>query len=227
MRINLTIDLHSYIGHPYWPQMSVLVNIQKESGMNRARSTANRRKALEEWLRAEGMSLADYEALEEAAARPFYTTPDDPALVLVPRRHTESMLVATCDSARSAMRPCPADMVRTVLRPSAWQTDIKVSDALMWERYAVVTSGTGAKLSNQRGLRRNLYVGGKPPGDLPATEPVTATGWLDINPEMVRPEVLHKALSWAGEWVGIGASRKMGWGRFDILNFDVVTADGD
>jgi len=36
---------------------------------------------------------------------------------------------------------------------------------------------------------------------------------------MVRPETLKKALEWAGEWVGIGASRKMGFGRFTITEF--------
>lgn len=217
MLVRLTVDVHSYIGHPYWPEMEQVVNITKESGMARARSTANRRKALEEYLRSEGMTLAEYDQLVEAANRPFHT--DDTGLIVIPKRHVDGMLVATCDTARSAMRPCPPDMVRTVLRASAWATTMKPADALTWTRYAVVTSGTGAKLSNQRGLRSNQYIGAQPPGDCTPTGPVTATGTLDLNEEMVRPDVLRRALEWAGEWVGIGASRKMGWGRFSLLDF--------
>lgn len=217
MRINLTIDLHSYVAHPYRPEMERLINIVKESGMSRARSTANRRKALEEHLRSEGMSLADYDRLEAAANRPWDTDPD--GRIVIPRLNVVSMLVATCDTIRAAQRPCPPDMVRTVLRPTEWATDVTPDAALTWTRFAVVTSGTGAKLSNQRGMRTNEYVGAAPPeGD--ATKPVTATGSVDVNPDMVRPEVLANALSWAGEWVGIGASRKMGWGRFTLAGFD-------
>ena len=35
-----------YVAHPYWPEMYELIEITKKSGMNRAKSDANRRKAL-------------------------------------------------------------------------------------------------------------------------------------------------------------------------------------
>jgi hypothetical protein len=78
----LTVDLHSYVGHPYWPEMEQLINITKESGMNRARSSANRRAALEEWLRANNMTLADFERLEAEANRPFHL--DDDGRIVIP-----------------------------------------------------------------------------------------------------------------------------------------------
>lgn len=216
MRIDLTIDLHSYLADPYRSERAKVVNITKESGESRARSTANRRKALEEYLRANGMTVAEYDALVEMANQPWTLTD---GTIEIPRLNVVSMCVAMCDSIRAAGRPCPPDAVRTVLRPSAWSTPVKPAEARVWERFAVVTSGTGAKLSNQRGLRRNEYIGATPPEGEP-TEGVIATGTFDINPDMVRPEVLATALSWAGEWVGIGASRKMGWGRFTVLQFD-------
>jgi len=213
--IQVTVHLRSYIAHPYWPEMERLVTIQKESGMNRARSSANRRKALEEYLKANQMTLANYEALEAAAQRPWHVRGEH---IIIPNESVEAMLVATCDTIRAANRPCPPEMVRTVLRASSWETDASPEQGKLWERYAVVTSGTGAKLSNQRGLRRNWYVGGEPPTGEP-TAKVIATGTLAPNPEMVKPAILRQALEWAGEWVGIGASRKMGWGRFELLDW--------
>jgi hypothetical protein len=216
MHIGLTVDLHSYVSHPYRPEMERVINITKESGMSRARSTANRRKALEEYLRSEGMTLADFDALVERANQPWDT--DEEGCIVIPRLHVTSMIVATCDSIRTAGRPCSPDMVRTVIRPSGWVTNVRPADAATWTRFAVVTAGTGAKLSNQRGLRVNQFIGAKPPDGEP-TKPVQATGSVDVNPDMVRPEVLANALSWGGESVGIGASRKMGWGRFDLVEF--------
>jgi hypothetical protein len=204
-----TVHLVSYIGHPYWPEMAQLVDITKQSGMNRARSSANVRKALEEYLQAQGMTLADYERIKAAAELPFYTVDGPGTAIIVPELHVTSMLVQTCDTIRSAGRPCPPDQVRSVMRCAPWVTKHTAPDGV-WERFAVVSSGTGAKLSNQRGFRTNPYI-----------ENAKAAGAIELLPEMVRPEVLQKALTWAGERIGIGACRKMGWGRFRISDWQV------
>lgn len=208
---DLYVRLHSYIGHPYWPERERLINIIKESGMSRARSTANRRKALEEYLRSAGMTFAQYEELEMKANEPFYR---DGSFIVVPELHVMSMIVATCDTIRAAGRPVPPDQVRSALTVSIWVTDRKEPDGT-WERFAVVTGGTGAKLSNQRALRSNPYIG-VPPGDLDG-DSVPVAGTIALNPGMVKPQILLDALRWAGANIGIGASRKMGWGRFDVL----------
>jgi hypothetical protein len=216
---DLKIDLQSYIAHPYWPEREMVINITKESGMQRARSDANRRKALEEYLRSKEMTLADWDALNVLADRPFYTNGDGSTIV-VPKRHVISMLVSTCTMARAAFRPCPPDVARIALRASEWKTNVLVADAHAWERFAVVSSGTGAKLSNQRGYRKNLFVGAEPPEGEP-TIPVVATGTIEIDDQMVKPDVLRNALTWAGVFVGIGASRKMGWGRWKVVEFSI------
>jgi len=213
----LRINVESFVGHPYWPERERLINIIKESGMSRARSTPNRNKALEQHLITQGMTLAEYEELERLASRSFYTDADD--RVLIPKHVVDGMLTAACDTIRSAGRPCPPDMVRVVLRSSPWHSDRSPDEALIWERYVVVSTGTGAKLSNQRALRRNSYLGAQPPGEVPATPAMTCTGTLDLDPEMVKPAVAEQMLRWAGQNVGIGASRKMGWGRFKVLEF--------
>lgn len=217
----IEVELHSYIADPYWPEVEKVINIQKQSGMNRARSSANARKALEEYLRSEQMTLADYDKLVELSKRPFYTNGDGSSIV-IPASKVAAMLVQTCDTARAAFRPCAPEQVRVAMRIGEWQTNARVEDAQIWERFAVVSSGTGAKLSNQRGLRRSYFIGAMPPDACTPTKPVVAKGGIDINETMVRPEVLEKALDYAGESIGIGASRKMGWGRFSVTRWEQI-----
>lgn len=199
-----------YIAEPYWPEMARLIDIQEQSGVNRARSAANRRKALEEYLRLNGMTVADYDALETLARRPFHTDAD--GAIIIPTMQVHAFLVAVCHQARSATRPCPPDQVRTLVDATEWATGKSAPDGV-WERFVTVNAGTGAKLSNQRGLRRSSYIAD-----------FTATGRVGVDPQFVKPDVLRAAIAWGGQNVGIGAARKMGWGRFTLDAFAPVAA---
>jgi hypothetical protein len=196
------VHLDTYIAHPYWPEREKLINIGKESGISRARTPATRRKALDDYLAATGMTRGQYEDLERAASRPFYTSDD--GTIIVPALHVISMIVATCDQVSARARPCAPDLARTLIRPTGWATSKTAPDGI-WERFAVVSAGTGQKLSNQRALRADPYI-----------ENTGATGVIAIDETAIRPEVLWKALAWAGTHVGIGAARKMGKGRFTL-----------
>lgn len=204
----LDVLLHSYIGHPYWPERERVINITKMSGMSRARSDANRRKALETWLKENGMTFADWEGLQEIADRPFYT--DSTGQIVIPELHVISMIVAACDSARAAQRPISPDQVRSAITVSPWATGKKEPDKV-WERFAVVTAGTGQKLSNQRALRVNPFI-----------EATACTGTVMLNQALVSPDKFRKLLDYAGTDIGIGASRKMGFGRFTIRSMSPV-----
>jgi hypothetical protein len=193
-----------YVGHPYTPDMYRYIEITKLSGMNRARSTANRRKALEEHLNQIGMTLADFEELERRSKIAF--TYED-GFIVIPAHHVQSFLVATCDEIRSASRPSPPEQVRSRIRVTGWRTDKTEPDG-NWERFALVATGTGAKLSNQRAFRTNAYITG-----------FKARGEMSINADFVDPKTLEAAIRWGGENVGVGASRKMGWGRFSLEAF--------
>lgn len=194
-----------YIADPYWPELEKYINIQKQSGMNRARSLANRRKCLEEYLGSIGMSLSEYEALERKSKQPFYLERSE---IIIPELHVISFLVATCDEARSATRPCEPNQVRSRFVVTPWRTGKSQADGI-WSRFAVVAAGGGQKLSNQRGLRESQYI-----------KDFSATGSITFDPDFVDPMTLQRALEWGGMFVGIGASRKMGWGRFALTAFD-------
>jgi hypothetical protein len=196
------VHLDTYIAHPYWPEREKLINIQKESGLSRARTAQTRRKALDDYLASIDMTRAQYDDLERLASRPFYTS--DEGVIIVPALHVVSMIVATCDTISARARPCAPNLVRTLIRPTGWHTAKTAPDGV-WERFATVTSGTGQKLSNQRALRADPYI-----------EDTDATGVIGIDQTTIRPDVLWKALAWAGTHVGIGAARKMGKGRFTL-----------
>ena len=199
-----------YIADPYWPAVAQLIDIQKKSGVNRAKSDANRRKALESYFAATGMTMADYEALEKRSKEPFYTMNGNGSEIIIPDLHVISCLVAICDEARAAQRPCSPVQVRARFICSPWTTGKLGADGI-WERFATVASGTGAKLSNQRGLRRSSYI-----------EKFTACGEIEFDETFVEAKILRQAFEWGGRFVGIGASRKMGWGRFELRRFEQV-----
>ena len=215
------VTIESYIAHPYWEQQEQVINIIKESGTARARSAMNRDNALTAYLEKLKMTREDFEELKRLAARPFHT--DVEGYIIIPKRSVDGMLTQAADTARAALRAVRAEQVRTSLRATSWLTNTRPEEAKVWKRFVVVTGGGGMKLSNQRALRENLYVGEKPPDDQCEPGPaVEATGSVEIDPEMVSPDKLYDMLKWAGSWVGIGASRKMGWGRFSIHDWTVV-----
>lgn len=191
-----------YIAHPYWPEMYEVIEITKKSGMNRAKSDANRRKALEEYLRANNMTLRDFEELEACSRRPFHL--DDAGRIVIPPESVMAFLVAANDTARAATRACPPDQVWSRIRATPFVTDRTGPDGV-WRRFATVNLGTGARASNQRGLRENHFI-----------ENFTALGQLSFDEQTVDPEALRNLIAWGGQFVGLGSSRKMGKGRFEI-----------
>jgi len=187
-----------------------LIEITKLSGMNRARATQNARRALEEHLKTIDMTLADYETLKQRAARPFHTRPTGE--IIIPADQFLSFLVATCDTARAAQRPCQPAEVRSRFTVTDLATDKSAPDGV-WSRFATVSQGAGKKLSNQRGLRENAFIAD-----------FQARGAITFDPQFVRPEVVAQAIRWGGETVGIGASRKMGKGRFVLTRWEPAPA---
>jgi hypothetical protein len=210
MLMTANIQCHfdkGYIANPYWAAIDRLINIQKKSGINRAKSDAKRRRALEEHLKMIGMSLADYEALEKEASEPFYR--DKTGAIIIPQNQVEAFLVATCHQVSSQMRPCEPDQVRSRFVCCDWETGKKEQDGV-FQRFVTVTSGTGNKLSNQRGLRTNPFI-----------SHFVAHGGIRFDADFVDAATLNQAIKWGGMFVGIGASRKMGWGRFRLASFQV------
>jgi hypothetical protein len=193
--------------------MYQVIEITKKSGMNRAKSDANRRKSLEEYLRANGMVLTDFERLEALSKRPFHF--DKGGQIIIPPESLMAFLVSCNAQARAAFKACDPDQVWARIAATPLTTGKTKPDGV-WSRFATVNLGTGAKASNQRGLRENAYI-----------SDFTASGQITFDEETVDPPTLKNLIGWGGQFVGIGASRKMGKGRFQLARFDLISAGLD
>jgi hypothetical protein len=210
----LTIDtaftfVSPYIADPYWPEMYEVIEITKKSGLNRAKSDANRRKSLEEYLRQNDMVLADFKRLEELSKRPFHTVGDE---IVIPPENVMAFLVAANDMARAAFKACPPEQVHARMTTTHYTTGKMAPDGI-WKRFVSPKLGTGAKASNQRGMRLSAYI-----------ENFTARGSLTVDEQTVDVPTLANLVKWGGTFVGIGASRKMGKGRFQLTGWAVNAA---
>ena len=195
-----------YIADPYHPEREELINIQKNSGMNRARSEQKREDALKEYLRRNGYTLEQYAELERLARRQFYTAPD--GTIIISSHQFYGCLIESARNIAASQRPCDPNNLRHVLRVSDFRTEKTQADGT-FKRLVMPKSGTGQPLSNQRALRMNDYI-----------EAFESHGTLAFFPEDIRnADELPDFLTYAGQRIGVGASRKMGMGRFLVKTY--------
>jgi hypothetical protein len=190
-----------YIADPYWPAREKAINIEKESGTNRARSMERRQRALQDYLQANGMTLADYQQLKAEASRPFYA---EDGYIIIPAHQLYGALAQGAALASRSIAVARPETIRTVLRVSDFTTPKQGPDGV-WERFVPVKAGPGNKLSNQRALRSNAYI-----------EDFEAQGELHFSTDILQPQKVKDFLRFVGQEIGVGASRKMDWGRFTI-----------
>jgi hypothetical protein len=211
--VRQTIDISlsfekGYIADPYFPAREQLINLQKISGMNRAKSEDKRQQALKDYLQRQGISQEEYLEIEKAAKEPWYRSEGG---IIIPSHQLYGCLIESCRNASATLKPCDPDNLRHVLDVSDLATGKGTHDGI-FQRLVMPKSGTGQPLSNQRALRENPFIAD-----------FTATGTLAFFPEDLRGEgnTLYDFICWAGQRIGVGASRKMGYGRFQVQTWRV------
>jgi hypothetical protein len=174
--------------------------------MNRARSEQKREDALKEYLRRNGYTLEQYAELERLARRPFYT--DAAGAIIISSHQMYGCLIEAARNSTASQRPCEPNNLRHLLRVSDFATGKTQADGT-YKRLVMPKSGTGQPLSNQRALRMNDFIAD-----------FEAVGTLGYFPDEIRnPDELPDFLAYAGQRIGVGASRKMGCGRFVVKAF--------
>jgi hypothetical protein len=201
-----------YIADPYMPETAQLIDIQKSSGMNRARSEAKRTLALSEYLKRQGITAEEYRDLEVLAKRPWYrqdmahyTGP-----IVVPAHQLYGCLIQAADSLNKSQRPCTPDNLRHLLRLTDFPTDRQKEDGI-YNRLVMPKNGAGQPLSNQRSLRSDPFI-----SDFKAKGTVSF-----IREQILNADELPDFLAYAGVTIGVGAARKMACGRFEVETWDV------
>ena len=174
--------------------------------MNRARSEQKREENLKEYLRRNGYTLEQYAELERLARRQFYTAAD--GTIIISSHQFYGCLIEAARNISASQRPCEPNNLRHVLRVSDFRTEKTQADGT-YKRLVMPKSGTGQPLSNQRALRMNDYIAD-----------FEAVGTLRFFPDDIRnADELPDFLTYAGQRIGVGASRKMGCGRFVLKSF--------
>lgn len=177
--------------------------------MNRARSEQKRDENLKEYLRRNGYTPEQYALLEQQARRPFYTQED--GTIIISSHQFYGCLIQSADTLSASQRPCDPGNLRHIMRVSDLVTNRRKPDGI-YTRLVMPKSGTGQPLSNQRTMRSNAYI-----------EQFTARGQIGFYPDDVHNvDELQDFLIYAGERIGVGASRKMGCGRFEVTEYKLL-----
>lgn len=200
IKLSVVVPMGSYIGHPYWPEKDDLINIHKKSGFNRARTPNTKEKALKGYLDSIGMTMDDYQELKKLAERQWYRQDnvDQTSEIVIPRHQISGCLVQAINNSPSAVRgPYKADTVRVVLQISDFGTGKFEADEV-FDRFVKLEQ------SNQRSRQTNeVIVDFDAGGFIHAERPFTNKDLKD----------LVRLLNYAFKNAGVGASRKMGYGR--------------
>lgn len=193
---------NGYIAHPYWVERAEVIDIVKRSGTNRCRSEEKRQQTLRAYLEKEGLTMEDYQNLCELSERQWYRqdgTKD--GVIVIPRHQLSGCLTQACQSAPSGSKYKP-DQLRSLVSVSDFVTEKTKCDGV-FKRFVKLET------SNQRSAQSNEFI-----------KDFEAEGTVTIDPEVTDADSIKVLLQYAGKHIGVGASRKMGYGRFTVTQFE-------
>lgn len=168
--------------------------------MKRVRSEQKAARALADYLSGHGMTMDDYQALQVLAERPFYTA-DGTGEIIISEHQVYGVLAQAASLASASVRLARPEQIRTVLQVEDWRTGKTEPDGV-WERFV------RNPLTNQRGLRSNPYL-----------SDFDATGELRFSEDILDQDKVRRFIEFCGREVGVGASRKLGWGRYEVVGW--------
>lgn len=209
MNIDVTLEMRSYIAHPFWPETNWCIDIEKKSGVNRQKSEEKRVAALKAECSNRGVTYEQYLEWKQLSKRAFYTRDD--GTIYIPRHQVAGALVQAIGGAPKALRgPYTKDNFRSQVEMSDFETTLK-------KRSGVFARFVKLESSNQRSWQENEYIGMY----LDEGEPFVATGKLWLA-DAKQVKVVKALLTTVVTEVGIGAARKMGFGRGQVTKFEEV-----
>jgi len=198
--IRVTLQLVNYIAHPYWPARDLVIDIEKKAGAARQRSEEKRIAAIKAECARHGITYDDYLRLKKEAEEQWYR--DKSGNIIIPRHQIAGALVQTIEQSPKAVRgPFTADNFRALVQISDFNTGLK-NAAGKFVRFVKLEG------SNQRSLQENEFIGQY----LDQGEPFDAAGCVAISDERLE-KYLSGLFNTMITTIGVGAARKMGFGR--------------
>jgi len=197
--LHAELRLSNYIAHPFWPEVNAAIDIEKKSGVNRQKSEEKRRAALQAECGKRGLTLEDYEKLKAKAKDQWYR--NAAGFIVVPRHHLAGSLVQTIGTSPKGLRGAfDKDNFRALVQIGDFATELRAA-AGVFSRFAKLEG------SNQRSFQENEFIGRY----LDVGEPFAASGTIECDERDA--DTVKALVAKAVEITGVGASRKMGFGR--------------
>lgn len=199
LTIQVELMMNNYIAHPFWPARNRVIEIEKKSGCNRQKSEDKRLAAIKAECSKQGYTYEQYLKFVEEAREQWYKKDGH---IYIPRHQIAGALVQTIAGAPKALRgPFDKDNFRALVQIGDFMTDLDRADGV-FARFVKLES------SNQRSWQENEYIGVY----LDSGEQFVAAGCIALMDKR-HEGPMHALMEKAVESIGIGAARKMGFGR--------------
>lgn len=204
--VDIVLEMQSYIAHPYWPARNKVIEIQKKSGVNRQKSEEKREAALKAECARQGITFERYHELLVEAAEQWYRAAD--RKIMIPRHQLAGAIVETIGRSPKALRG--------MFDKQNFRALIQIGDfrTVLTEPSGIFRRFVKLETSNQRNWQENEYIGIY----LDVGKPFSATGKVSMADHR-QEDAVKALLTKAVEDTGVGAARKMGFGRGRVLKW--------
>lgn len=208
INIGLTFIKKGYIAQPFWPELKTAISIQKTSGFNRAKAEAKRRQALTAELEKRNMTMADYDTLIARTKRPFYRLGQ-------PERE-DGEIVIPGDNFLSFIANIAHRAPRAVAKidPASCRVAVEIDEPLRTGKFkedGIYIRFVRNEESNEPMLAESPYI-----------KDFQATAMITVNTEMIAVDDLLRMIEHGARWIGLGAARPMGYGRFKVSKWELL-----
>jgi hypothetical protein len=197
----LTLEVKRYIAHPYWPEVHWLFSLDKAALIHPKHSAAKKDQILQAHCKNEGIAWQDVlDARTKIATEQWYKDTD--GNIIVPRHHL------VCSWIQS-LRNHP---MKKQIKVEQFRTFCNCTDGIVTPAKKVCDGKfrryCSSEESNLRRLQEHEEI-----RDFQVTTEVT------FMANILTTKELTNLIKFAGVYFGMGAARKMDYGRYMVVSF--------
>ena len=209
MQCEVKIHLNSYIGSPFWPETNDIINISKHSRLAFQRTEEKRTQTLNAYLSKINMTKKAYNVLLKKSERQWYRLNNDnqKSKIIIPKNQMSASLVEACKvSPTAVIQSKLADCLRAMMIVSDFVTKKTKCDEI-FKRYI-------RGESNQPRYTESEVINN-----------FDAIGTIDFDVSVFNLKTVTELFNYQLKYTGLGASRKMGYGRSNLVHINELRDD--